>query len=137
MLLEEIQAFGHYLILAKHKTTIEVTRENFLTKRGDCIIGIKANKSCFDLSEKTKKFLREGKKIKFVFQVDDIADEVIAYGSKDLLLQNQTSFVIRKSSFIDDRTIAINADKASCDLKRDLVEALKNPNAKLLIRLMV
>jgi len=136
MILEEIVAFGHQLVLAKHKTTIEVTKEDFLTRRGDCIIAVNANKACFDLNEKTKNFLKSGKKIKFVFEANGIKDEVIAYGSKNLLLESKISFVIRKSSFIDDRTIAINANKAACDLKRELIKELKNPNTKLLVRLI-
>ncbi|MBU5688061.1 MAG: DUF371 domain-containing protein [Candidatus Aenigmarchaeota archaeon] len=137
MILEEIIAYGHSLVSAKHKTTIEVTKEDFLTKRGDCIIAIKANKSCLDLNEKTKRVLKEGKKIKIFFEANNVIDELIAYGSKNLLLNSPTSFVIRKSQFIDQRTIAINANKAAFELNKDLIKELKNPNTKLIIRLMV
>ncbi|MFH8080370.1 MAG: DUF371 domain-containing protein [Candidatus Aenigmatarchaeota archaeon] len=137
MILEEIVAQGHPLISAKHKTTIEITKENFLTKNGDCIIGINANKACFDLSKKTKNILLKGKMIRFVFQANDMSDELVAFGSKNLLLSNKTSIVIRKSSFIDDRTIAIKSNKAACEIKRELIKELKNPNTKLIIRLIV
>ncbi|MEM5777730.1 MAG: DUF371 domain-containing protein [Candidatus Aenigmatarchaeota archaeon] len=137
MILEEIIAYGHPLVSAKHKSTIEITKECFLTKKGDCIIAINANKSCFDLKEKTKEILKEGKKIKFVFKANNIKDEVIAFGNKNLLLFNPISFVIRKSNFIDERTIAVKASKAAFELKRELIKELKNPNTKLIVRLIV
>ncbi|MBU5687864.1 MAG: DUF371 domain-containing protein [Candidatus Aenigmarchaeota archaeon] len=137
MILEEIIAYGHPLVLAKHKSTIEITKEVFLTKKGDCIIAVNASKSCFDLNEKTKRILKEGKKIKFVFEANGIKDELIAFGDKNLLLESTVSFVIRKSDFIDERTIAVKANKAAFELKRELIKELKNPNTKLIIRLIV
>ncbi|MCX8179592.1 MAG: DUF371 domain-containing protein [Candidatus Aenigmarchaeota archaeon] len=137
MILEEIVAYGHPLISAKHKTTLEITKENFLTKRGDCIIAVNADKSCFDLANTTKKFLKQGKKLKFVLIANNIKDEIVAFGHEKLILKNPTSLVIRKSSFIDDRTIALKADKAAKDIKRELIEELKNTNTKLIVRLIV
>jgi hypothetical protein len=136
-MMEKIVAFGHELVQAKHKTTIEITKENFLTKRGDCIIAVKADKACFDLRDEFKMALKQEKKVKIVFEINGIKDEVIAFGSKELLLESKTSIVIRKSSFIDDRTIAIRANKSAADLDRRLVEELKNPNAKLIVRMIV
>jgi hypothetical protein len=45
--------------------------------------------------------------------------------------------VVRKSSYIDDRTLAVNADKAAADLPRKLVEKLQNPKQKARITLKV
>jgi hypothetical protein len=137
MISEEIVAFGHSLVRARHKTTIEVTKEEFLTKKGDCIIAVKANKACFDFSDELKKALKQDKKVKIILEVNGIKDEVIAFGSSELLLESKKSIVIRKSSFIDDRTIAIKANKSAADLDRRLVEELKNPKAKLIVRLIV
>ncbi len=137
MIFDEIVAAGHKLIKAKHKTTIEITKEDFLTEKGDCIIGIKADKACFDLKDEVKMALKQGKKVKIVLEVNGIRDEVIGFGSKELILESKTSIVIRKSSFIDDRTVAIKANKSAADLNRRLVEELKNPDAKLIVRLIV
>ena len=41
---------GHPLVLGSHPTTFEVTREDYLTKKGNCIIGIAADKGCSELS---------------------------------------------------------------------------------------
>lgn len=134
--LEKIVAYGHKKVLGTHKTTIEVTKENSLTERGDCIIAINANKSCFDLDRNVKDFLKAGNKVKFIFEVNGKKDVVTAFGSPKLKLNSRTSMVIRKSDFIDDRTVAIKADKSAKDLDRALIEELKNPNAKLIIIVM-
>ena len=36
-------AFGHKNITANHKTTLEFTKENSVTKKGDCIIGVNSD----------------------------------------------------------------------------------------------
>lgn len=136
MELEKFFAFGHEKIIGTHKTTIELTKENYLTEKGNCIIAINATKACFDFNSYTKKFLKSGKKIKFIFEINGKTDIVTAFGSPKLKLSNKTSMVIRKSDFIDDRTIAIKADKAAKDIDRALIEELKNPNAKLIIRVI-
>lgn len=133
---EKIISFGHNLVSGEHNTTVEITKEGFLTKNGDCIIGINANKSCFDLDKKTKDYLKSGKKVLFEIEVNGKKDRINAFGSEDLILTNKTSIVIRKSSYIDDRTIAIKADKAACDIRRDIIEELKNPNTKLILRVI-
>jgi len=137
MVFDEIVAFGHELVKAKHKTTIEITKEDFLTEKGDCIIGVKADKACFDIDDELKKALKQGKKIRILLEVSGVKDQIIACGSNELMLESKTSIVIRKSSFIDERTLAIKANKSAAELDRRLVEELKNPKAKLIIRLIV
>jgi len=134
---EELLAYGHPNILSNHKTTIEITKDDNLTKNGNCIIGIKANKACFDINKNIKNLLKEGKYIKIIFSVNNLKDEIVARGSQNLILENKKDIVIRKSNFIDDRTLAINADKAACDIKRNLIESLKNKNNKIKIELKI
>ncbi len=134
---EEIIAYGHPNILSNHKTTIEITKDNNLTKNGNCIIGVKANKSCFDLDKNIKNSLKEGRNIKITFCVDNIIDEIIAKGSPNLSLENKKDIVIRKSDFIDNRTLAIKADKAACDLKSKLINSLKDEKIRIKIRLEI
>ena len=45
--------------------------------------------------------------------------------------------VVRKSDYVGSRTLAVHADKAACDLSRDLIEKLKNPEQKVKITLAV
>ncbi|AMD29598.1 hypothetical protein Nps_00530 [Candidatus Nanopusillus acidilobi] len=120
-----IKARGNKLIKATHKSTLEITKDNFLTERGDCIIGINANYSVKDLPEDLKYHLLNEGKIKIVIKVDDLIDDIIAYGSKNLLLTNDRSIVIRKSNYIDDRTLAINSNKSAIDIDRKLIEELR------------
>ena len=118
-------AKGHFNVLSTHKTTIEVTKDDFLTKNGDCIIGICAENSLFDLPEEIKFQLKEGKKARITFECGGIKDTVNAKGSEKLSFKSTRCMIIRKSNHICGRTLAIKADKASCDLKRDLIENLK------------
>ncbi|MEM2818033.1 MAG: DUF371 domain-containing protein, partial [Archaeoglobaceae archaeon] len=49
MIIFEVSAFGHPNISAKHRTTLEVTKDNEISKRADCIIGVNANKSVSEI----------------------------------------------------------------------------------------
>ena len=119
----EITAWGHPKIIATHKSTIEVTKENYLTERGDCIVGISSSHSLKDL----KSFLKNltGKWIEITFRVEDVMDKVCGYVHPDLTFKSDRDFVLRKSDFICDRTLMINSDKAAIDLDREIVSLLK------------
>ncbi len=130
---DTITAYGHKNISGKHKTTIEITKENFLTKNGNCIIGVKADKSCHDINPKIKEELIRGKRIRIILETNGLREEIIACGSKDLILKNRNSIVIRKSNSIDDRTLSIFANKASIDINREFVENLKKDDTKITI----
>jgi hypothetical protein len=134
---EEIIAYGHPNITATHKTTFEITKAEEIKKDADCIIGVKANKACKDLSKEFKDALKEGKKVEIKIQVEGMEDVIIAYGSPALKLSNGEDIVVRKSDFIDNRTLAILANKAACDLKRELIEKLKDSKTEIKIILEV
>jgi hypothetical protein len=120
-----IKAKGHKLIKATHKSTLEITKDNYLTERGDCIIGINSNYSVKDLPEDLKDHLLNEGKIKIIIKVDDLIDSIIAYGSRNLLLTNDRSIVVRKSNYIDDRTLAINSNKSAVDIDKKIIERLR------------
>ena len=135
---ETIFAYGHENIQATHKTTFEITKEAQLSKRGDCIVAVSANKAMANLSSEFKKNLRkENAKIVVLIEADGIAETVNAFGSPRLILMHSADMVVRKSSYICNRTLAIQANKAACDLSRKLVEKLKNPKQKVKITLTV
>ncbi len=137
MIREIIHCYGHENIKATHKSTLEITKEDFLTPRGDCIICIKADKALRDLSDEFKRALKSGKRIRIRIIVDDLVDEIIASGDERLTFENDVSMVIRKSTYIDGRTLAVKADKAAKDIDRRIVEKLKNPNQKAVIELII
>ncbi len=128
-----IKAYGHPLIKATHKSTFEITKDNYLTPRGDCIIGIKASHSVKDLPEELKEHLRKGGKIEIIIKVEDLEDRIIAYGHPNLILTNERSIVVRKSTYIDDRTLAIRASKAARDIKREIIKELQKERELLFI----
>lgn len=131
--LDKIEAFGHENILCTHKTTLELTKVNTLTKKGNCIIGINATKACYDLSSTLKDKIVNGKKIKVTLRIDDIQDSFYGFGNKELRLLDKDDIVFRKSSYVSDRTILINCTKSSSEIDRELIERLKVPGKKLSI----
>ena len=136
-IVETILARGHENITATHKTTFEITKEKSLTKRGDCIIAVSANKAMLDLKPKFKRALKnENAKLIIEIKAGKICEIVRAYGSSQLQLTHPTAMVIRKSSYICNRTLAIKADKAAADLSRSLVEKLRKPKQNVEIKLI-
>jgi len=132
--IEEIRAFGHSLVRATHKTTFEVTREDHLTERGDCIIAVKADKAARDLSERFRDIARRpNAEIIIIIEANGERDVVRAYGSPRLTLTHSMDIVVRKSSYVCARTVAIGADKAACNLSRKLIEKLRNPHQEVRI----
>ena len=137
MLKERIVCYGHENVKATHRSTLEITKEDYLTPRGDCIICVKANKGLKELSDEIKKALKGGKKVKIRITADDIVDEVEAVGDGKLTFENEISMVIRKSEYVDGRTLAIRANKAARDIKRELVEKLRNPEQRVVVEIIV
>lgn len=134
---EEIIFKGHKNIRCTHKTTLEVTKDKHLTPRGDCIIGVDANKGCADLSDRFKRTLKDTNLIKISLIVDNYEYSFNAYGNKQLTLSNKHDMVIRKSSFISDRTLCIRSKKASIDIPREIIQLLKDPEKKGVLLLSI
>jgi hypothetical protein len=135
---EIIFAYGHRNIQATHESTLEITKESELSKKGDCIIAVSANKAIADLNPKFRGILRnENAKITMLIEAGGIVEAVNAFGSRRLVLAHPTDIVVRKSSYVCSRTLAINADKAAWDLSRKLVERLRDPKQKVKITLIV
>lgn len=131
--LDKIYAYGHENILCSHKKTIEITKDENLTKKGNCIVGINASKACNDLDPILKEIIINQNKIKVILEVDNIKDYFYGYGHRNLTLLSKKDMVFRKSEFICDRTVLINCTKSSNELKQELIEALKHPGKQLSI----
>jgi hypothetical protein len=135
---ETIIARGHENIRATHRTTFEITKESTLSKRGDCIIAVSANKALADLNPQFKENLRkEDAAITILIDAGGVAELVSASGSSQLILTHPTDIVVRKSEYVCSRTLAIRADKAACDLSRKLVEKLRNTTREVKITITV
>ncbi len=125
-LVERINASGHPNISARHKTTLEITGDKYLTPAGDCIIAIKADRCLPDLAPGFLDMLRsEGSRIEVLIECNGVRDRVTARGGRALTLNHGEDMVVRKSSYVCGRTLAVKANKAAADLKRELVDELK------------
>jgi len=135
---EVITARGHKNVLAEHPATLEFTKEACLSKKGDCIIAVSADKTMNDLGSAFKKALKhKGSRISILIKAGETVEIIRAQGSPRLPLSHPTDFVIRKGSYICSRTLAIHADKAAADLSRAFVEKLKDPRQEVEISLIV
>ena len=132
-IIDTIEIMGHPFIQCIHKTTIELTKDNYLTKKGTCILGIKASKACYDLNPLLKKKIKNGEKIDVIIKVDEISDSFCGYGNNKLTLLSKKDIVFRKSAFICDRTILINCTKSSNELSRSIIKRLVNPKKQFSI----
>lgn len=137
-LVEAIHAKGHPNVQATHRTTVEVTKDEDLTLRGNCIIGVRASKSTDDLSEEFKKVLRDSSSIlvALLYVENALLDVIVCHGSEGLSLNDRRKLVFRKSNYIDPSTIGIRCSKAAADLSRYLVSELKNPETMLTVILI-
>jgi len=127
----EISFNGHKNIRSLHPKTIEITTEPDLTLNGDCIIGVDASCGCNDIPEQMKNLMRNSKsEILFTISVNDVSFKVKGIGHENLILTNPHDIVIRKSSFICPRTVAIHCDLASDSIPRQMIKSLQNPDSK-------
>lgn len=127
---EIIRCRGHPLVLGTHPTTFEVTCEDYLSKNGNCIVGIAAEKGCAGLSPAFKYVLTHNDAVLItLLECDGVSVTIRSQGSSQFLLDNLTDMVWRKSTFICGRTIGIMSDRVALTLPRDLMIRLARGNA--------
>lgn len=135
---EEITFYGHKNVLSLHSRTIEITKEPNLTKKGDCILGVSANKACNDLNISLKDKLRTtGTFVKISIVVEPFEFEVSGYGSNTLEISHDHDIVLRKSNYVDSRTLAVSCDKSAFDIPRNLVTLLTSTKTKGVMKISV
>ena len=129
----KFNAYGHPNILGTHKTTLEFTKDNELSLKGDCIVGVKAD---FELKE-IKQFIKKSKnkKISITFKTisknKKIKETILSELNPNFF--NDKELVIRKTDFISERTFAIKANKAASELNRRLIEFLNKTENRITI----
>ncbi|MBL7118794.1 DUF371 domain-containing protein [Candidatus Bathyarchaeota archaeon] len=132
----DFTACGHKNILALHSSTLEITRSMGLTRRGTCVIGVGATMALSDLSEEFRALVRDRRsKITMTISVDGLEEKIMGYGDPRLTLQHPADIVMRKSRFTCDRTLCVKADKAACDLSREMIRLLGNPDQRMFVTL--
>lgn len=115
---------GHHNLLGTHAKTLELTCDDHLTKDGDCIIGVSA-----EYALALVEHVLTWKRAKITVSCEGYSDSLEFDVNPHFCSEHE--IVIRKSGFISDRTLGINATKASVDLCRDMIQRLKNPKSIL------
>jgi hypothetical protein len=138
MVQDEVTFYGHPNVQSLHGKTVEITKDEHLTLRGDCIVGVRANKACADLNEVLKNRLRSsGSVVKIEIMVGSESFVINGTGDERLTLQNSHDIVIRKTNFVCPRTMSVKCDRASSDLSRKMVKMLQDKGAKGIFRITV
>lgn len=128
----QFQAFGHENIIAEHNTTLELTSEDFLTRRGTCIVGICSTLTLSELSAEIKQLVKlDTTKIILTMSTADVVETVTGKGGSGLTYSDTVSMVARTSSYQCGRTLMIDSDKAASDLSREFVNKLKSKDTVL------
>src|SRR5262245_57570540 len=108
MVQDEVTFYGHPNVQSLHNKTIEITKDEHLTLRGDCIIGVHANKACKDLNETLRRRLcMEGSVVRMEIMVGTESFVINGVGDKRLTLQNPHDIVVRKTNFVCPRTMSL------------------------------
>ena len=123
-------AKGHHNILATHQSTLEITKDNELTRNGNCIIAVGAD---FSL-ERIKQVISNsgsGGKIKLTIAAAGITEEITAVANKNF--SSEREIVLRTGGFLSERTLGTRADKAAAGLSIKMVEKLKSPDSTIFV----
>ena len=135
--LEVVYARGHANVRGDHGSTFEITREPHLTPRGDCIIGVSADKAPADFSREFKEVAcRDDSLIIALLVVGEVVDVAVGMGSSKLNFSDPTRMVFRRSSYTSGNTVMIRSNKAARDLSRMLVERMKSPSSVMALYLI-
>lgn len=136
MVQEEVTFCGHPNIQSLHNRTVEITKDEHLTLRGDCIVGVRASKACADLDQSLRRRLMINDSIvKIEIMVGNETFMISGRGDERLSLLNPHDIVIRKTNFVCPRTMSIRCDKSSFDLPRKMVNMLRDSDAKGIFRI--
>ena len=101
------------------------------------VIGIDADKAASEISKRMKDALKERKKLHVTIRAGDVEDNLVTFGSFNLVMSSRKNLVITKTDFCDKATIGVRANKAARDLSRELVKAMRVPDALIEIILRV
>ncbi|KQC08763.1 MAG: hypothetical protein APR55_11050 [Methanolinea sp. SDB] len=131
---ERICCGGHPNIRGTHRSTFQITTETDLSPRGDCVIGVGADKGAIDLSDEFRAALEyESATLVTLLVAGDITVRVTSKGSASLTLDHETDLVWRKSTFTCSRTIGISSDYTALTLPRELISHLRGGGEMLVI----
>ena len=126
---EVVRARGHEHVAAEHGSTFEVTTDDWLTPAGDCIVGVDADRAPAAFGTEFVAACRSRTATVEATVVAEagrrrVEETVVGRGDPDLTFDSDRGLVARTSTYVDDRTVLVDADRAAADLDRDLVALL-------------
>ena len=134
---EVIRASGHENVRAEHRSTFEVTTDDWLTPAGDCILGVDADRAPADFDAAFVDACRDaGARISAELRVGSTVWTVEGRGHPALTFESDRSAVARTSDYVDDRTVMVGAGHAAAGVDRAMVDALRD-GADLVVTLSV
>ncbi|MCG3226395.1 MAG: DUF371 domain-containing protein [Candidatus Heimdallarchaeota archaeon] len=129
---------GHPNINASHKTTLEFTKDESITTKGDCILGVNSSCNLINFPLELKKRIRSTEvRIWVHLQVGIYTDIIEGCGDSRLELSDEHALIIRKSDFICSRTLMIKSDKAAKDINDNIIKSMKDPSSKMKITIQI
>ena len=138
MVQDDVTFYGHPNVRSLHPKSIEITKDEHLTPRGDCIIGVRANKACADLDEALKHRLKSNSVlVKIEVMIGNESFLINGMGDHRLSMLNPHDIVIRRTHFACPRTMSVLCNKASSEVPRKIVEILQDQNTKAIFRITV
>jgi hypothetical protein len=136
-IVEVIKAKGHPRVTATHPTTLMITKDEEVGPKGDCIVGVAADKGAAGLAEELKSIIQSGAAMTVTIEVGGEIEEIHAFGHPSSSFTHPNDLVIRKSKFTCGRTLAVGADKAAANLSRALATKLRDPSTKIKVTIEV
>jgi hypothetical protein len=130
------EARGHPNVRAEHRGTFEVTREESLTPRGDCIVGVASEVGASGLPGWLREGLRRGLPAVVVLEAGGYVEAVAGWGDPRMTFGDPVRMVFRRSTYVGPETVMVRASKAAVHLSRGLVEALRR-GERLLVAMTV
>ena len=120
-----VHACGHENVVATHGSTFEVTSDDWLTPAGDCILAVDAETVPAEFDDAFVDACRSPTAtITATLGAGSHEAEIVGRGHPDLTFDSDRSMVGRTSTYVDDRTVLVEADRAAADLDRGFVAAL-------------
>ena len=116
---------GHENIQAKHRNTLEFTKDEHVTLRGDCIVGVSAD---FD-SQEILEFAARHDSAKITITAGKEKEIVRFEINKDF--NDTQEIVLRRGWFNSPRTLGIGTDRACVDFSQKFRENLKSGTIKV------
>ena len=131
-------ARGHRNVRSSHPTTIMITKDESLTSRGDCVVAVAAEVGLSDLPEEMKEAARvRDASITLTIEVNQRSFTVTGRGHPSLSYSSAADMVARKSLYTCGRTLMVEADRAACDIPREMVRMLQSPSSEVKVTLRV